>query len=138
MVKGKVKIMAKGKSKPPSRIKYERSHPTISCRVSMDTYKQLEKIKSKENKSFADILKVGMGILEAKAEQESAIEEKAFLEGYEEGYSEAKSEFRVSYRCDICGKVMTVNSEEERAAVAEYMKEHRWGHTKCHEREEGY
>ncbi len=135
MGKGKVNGMVKGKHKPPSRIRYEKSHPTVSCRLSADVYKRLEKIKSKEKKSFADILKVGMGILEVETQQESAIREKAFLQGYEEGYAEAKIEFRVDYRCNICGKVLTVSSEEERAAVAGYMREHGWGHAECHERE---
>ena len=93
--------------------------------------KRLEKIKSKEKKSFADILKVGMGILEVKTLRESVIREKAFSEGY----AKAESEFKVTYRCVICGKLMTVTSQKEKAAVNEFMREHRWGHIECHERE---
>jgi len=135
MGKDKVNGMVKGKHKPPSRIRYEKSHPTVSCRLSADVYKRLEKIKSKEKKSFADILKVGMGILEVKTQQESAIREKAFLQGYKEGYTKAEIEFKVTFWCAICGKAMAVTGKEAKAAVAGYMKEHGWGHAECHERE---
>ena len=134
MVNGKVKAMAKGKHKPPSRMRYEQSHPTISCRVPKDIYEKLEKIKSKENKSFSDILKIGLGILKAKVKQEDKIRGEAYSQGYNDGYSEAEGEFKVTYRCVVCGKIMTVTSEKAKAAVDEYMREHRWGHTECHEK----
>ena len=40
---------------PPSRERYERSHPTVSLRVDIDLYAQL-----KANLSVADVLKVGL------------------------------------------------------------------------------
>ena len=42
---------------PPSRERYERSHPTVSLRVDLDLYAQLKK---KANLSVADVLKVGL------------------------------------------------------------------------------
>ena len=42
---------------PPSRERYERSHPTVSLRVDLDLYAQL---KEKANLSVADVLKVGL------------------------------------------------------------------------------
>ena len=44
---------------PPSRIKYENNHPTVSCRVSKEIYDRLTESKKLDGKSFADILKIG-------------------------------------------------------------------------------
>ena len=45
---------------PPSRERYERSHPTVSLRVDLDVYAQLKALKEKANLSVADVLKVGL------------------------------------------------------------------------------
>ena len=47
---------------PPSRERYERSHPTVSLRVDIDLYAQLKALKEKANLSVADVLKVGLRI----------------------------------------------------------------------------
>lgn len=127
--------MAKRSQKPPSRVKYEESHPTVSCRVPRETYERLQAIKEKEGKSFADILRIGMGILKAKAKKE----DKAYSQGYEQGYNEAEREFKVTYACSVCGKTITLNSEGEKEAASGYMEEHGWGHAECHKkRQQGY
>ena len=45
---------------PPSRERYERSHPTVSLGVDLDLYAQLKALKEKANLSVADVLKVGL------------------------------------------------------------------------------
>ncbi len=52
------------KRKAPSRAKYEQNHPTVSCRVSKDIYDKLTQAKQADGKSFADILKLGLGIIQ--------------------------------------------------------------------------
>ena len=47
---------------PPSRERYQRSHPTVSLRVDQDLYARLKELKEKANLSVADVLKVGLGI----------------------------------------------------------------------------
>lgn len=127
--------MAKRSQKPPSRVKYEESHPTVSCRVSRETYDRLQEMKEKEGKSFADILKIGLGILALKAKKD----EKAYSRGYRDGYREAEREFKVAYACSVCGKTITLNSEGEKEAASGYMEEHGWGHAECHrKRQQGY
>ena len=55
-----VKTKGKRRSTPPSRRRYEASHPTVSFRVDPDLYDQLKALKEKANLSVADILKVGL------------------------------------------------------------------------------
>ena len=45
---------------PPSRERYQRSHPTVSLRVDQDLYARLKELKKKANLSVADVLKVGL------------------------------------------------------------------------------
>ena len=55
-----VNTSGKRRSTPPSRRRYEPSHPTVSFRVDLDLYAQLKALKEKANLSVADVLKVGL------------------------------------------------------------------------------
>jgi predicted CopG family antitoxin len=55
-----VKTQGKRRSTPPSRRRYEASHPTVSFRVDLDLYPQLKGLKEKANLSVADVLKISM------------------------------------------------------------------------------
>lgn len=68
------------KKSPPSKIKYEQGHSTVSCRVSRDFYDRLLKAKAEGN-SFSDILKLGLGELEVRIKKL----EEARKQGWDEG-----------------------------------------------------
>ena len=55
-----VNTHGKRRSTPPSRRRYEASHPTVSFRVDLDLYAQLRGLKEKANLSVSDVLKVGL------------------------------------------------------------------------------
>lgn len=129
--------MAKtAKNKAPSRVRYEQTHPTVSCRVSREVYSVLQKVKVAEGKSFADILKVGLDIIEAKTREEGEIRKKSYTEGYQKGYSNAECKYKITYPCSVCGEAIELSSREAKQAVSEYMQEHGWGHRACHERKQ--
>ena len=56
-----VNTSGKRRSTPPSRRRYEASHPTVSFRVDLDLYAQLKGLKEKANLSVADVSKIGLG-----------------------------------------------------------------------------
>lgn len=122
------------KKKTPSRIKYEQTNPTVSCRVSREIYDSLEKVKEIEGKSFADILKIGLGILEVQVKKEGEVMKKGHAAGYRKGYAEAERLYIVTYRCNICGETLAVTTDDEKKAINKYMQEHGWRHAACHER----
>jgi len=64
-----VNHMSKGKHKPPSRIKYETSHPVISVRISKELHGELKELAEATGKSFADFLKDGAGITKTQIEE---------------------------------------------------------------------
>ena len=131
--------MAKAtKRQPPSRVRYEQSHPTVSCRIPREVHDRLQAAKKSEAKSFADILKTGLGILELREKDTRKIRRQSRADGYKEGYAEGFAEaerfYKVTYPCCICGETMEITSIEAKQAASQFMQEHRWGHIACHER----
>ena len=122
------------RSKAPSRVKYEQENPVVSCRVPKELYERLWRAKQADGRSFADILKIGLGILEVKAKTEQEARQQGFEEGFGEGYDYAERRYKVTYRCSVCRKVMEVTEEDEKKAIEQYMREQGWGHGECHER----
>jgi hypothetical protein len=106
--------------KPPSRIRYERSHPTISVRVSRELHDEIKNLMKITGKSMGDVLR------EAHDKQMPSAKK-----AYQAGYDYAKDLFAVSYPCSVCGAQIALTSKEAKEAVAQYMKDRGWHHTRC-------
>ena len=82
---------------PPSRTRYQQSHPTVSLRVDQDLYDRLKELKGKANLSVADVLKVGL-------EKSEPLVGEAFQNGFMGGLAEAYQNV-----CDTCAdEVMAI------------------------------
>jgi flagellar biosynthesis/type III secretory pathway protein FliH len=112
--------------KPPSLVRYEASHPTVSCRVPKEIYEQLQALREKGH-SFTDILKMGLRLAAPKLKR-------AYQRGYQDGYKAAEETYKVTYNCIVCGQPLVILTREAKEAVNRYMREHGWGHTECHQR----
>ena len=112
--------MPKKKYQSPAKIKYDKSHPIVSFRTTPDLDKKLDEIKHMSDKSVADILKEAVGLQAPSAK-----------DAYEKGYLVAKYTYLVTYKCSVCGEIMEIHTPNEKKAVAQYMKEDKWGHSKC-------
>ena len=112
--------MAKKKQPPPAKIKYDKSHPTISIRVSQDLKTQLDGIKEMSDKSVGDILREAVGV--------QGISNK---NAWKRGISHGKGLYGVSCKCSICGGNFLLESKDAKQAAAKYMREHEWHHTTC-------
>lgn len=121
--------MVKGSHKPPSRIRYEQSHPVFSCRLDKKTHDLLQKRLDDAGLSFAQFVKSQLGILELKMPDAKKIEKEA----YQKGYAKATHEYRIQLECHKCGEPMTVipNSQMHQA-IRDHL-EGEWSHTNCHE-----
>jgi hypothetical protein len=112
---------------PPARIRYEQSHPTVSCRLDKDTHALLkQRLEDLGGVSFADFVKDSLGLLQLKMPD---VEE---IKG--EGYNQAIEDYQIWYYCAVCRKRIDIdpNSDSHKAIIG-YMKEHGWGHASCHE-----
>jgi len=118
--------MAKATHKPPARIRYEQSHPTVSCRLDKDTHALLkQRLEDLGGVSFADFVKDSLGLLQLKMPD---VEE---IKG--EAYDQAKKNYQIWYYCAVCGKRINVEPDSDsHKAMIVYMKEHGWAHASCH------
>jgi len=122
------------KNKPPARVRYEKTHPVRSFRTTKEIDSRLEAAKKKDGKSIADIVKIGLGMLEVKIKKKEEIRQEGSAEGFEEGYEAARVQYEVTYHCAHCRKPISITTEVEKEAAGKYMMEHRWCHKKCPER----
>jgi hypothetical protein len=124
--------MAKAIHKPPARIRYEQSHPTMSCRLSRDEYALLkQRLEDLGGISFADFVKDSLGLLQLKMPATEEIRDRA----RDKGYNQAMGKCQIWFYCAVCGKRidMEPNSDSHKAMIG-FMKEHGWGHASCHGR----
>ena len=118
--------MAKATHKPPARVRYEQSHPTMSCRLDKDSHALLkQRLEDLGGVSFADFVKDALGLFELRMPDIEKMKDEA--------YDQAKKDNQIWYFCAMCRKRMDVepNSNSHKAIIG-YMKEHEWGHASCH------
>ena len=112
--------MVKKKQPPPAKIKYDKSHPIISIRVSEDLKEQLDEINEVSGKSVGDILREAVGV-----------QSKSVKNAWNRGYGSAKGNYGVRYKCSVCGGDMIIDTADEKKAAAKFMREHGWKHSNC-------
>ncbi len=127
--------MVKASHKPPARIRYEQSHPTVSCRLSKDTYDLLkQRLEDLGEVSFADFVKDSLGVLQLKIPDTKEIKKKARSAGNSQGYNKAKNEYEIWYYCNVCGGQITIKPNEgAHKEIIGYLKSRGWGHNNCHQ-----
>ena len=123
--------MRADKRKRPSRVRYERSHPTVSCRVSREIYDRLADVKQQEGKSFAHILKVGLGIIGTDKEFAEFMFDEGYGLGCQEGYETAARRFKVVFTCCECGEPVAVEGKEDKQIVRRILEGHGLSHDQC-------
>lgn len=111
----------KTRRKPPSRIKYERSHPVVSARLNQSDHNKLKKMLDSEGKSFAKFLQETIGKAAVKYDK-----------AYDAGYNRGKEDWQIWYCCTVCGKRIDVKPKNNsHNAIIQYMKKNGWGHLTC-------
>lgn len=116
--------MAKGSHKPPSRVRYEQTHPVISIRVDQDTAETLKEISMTTGKSLGQLIKENLKIQKVKEDE--------IQRWVDEAYGQAVEDYEVWYYCSRCGKRIEVSpNSNSHKAIIEYMKKHGWGHRNC-------
>ena len=89
--------MAKAIRKPPARLRYEQSHPTVSCRLDGDTHALLkQRLSDLGEVSFADFVKDALGTLQLKMPDVNLMRKTAREEGYKQAKRTTKSGFSAS------------------------------------------
>jgi len=119
--------------KPPSRIKYEKSHPTASCRLSKETYDLLkQRLAELGNASFADFVKDALGQLQFKLSKSEEDAEREREKAKKEGYNQATKDWQICYPCSSCKKKVAIEPNSvDHKRIIDFAKEHYWSHESC-------
>ncbi len=108
---------------PPSRLKYEAAHPTVSFRLTKEEHAKLEAMRKRSGLSLAEM-----------ARRVLDIRKKELDEAYDRGFHAAYGRFDLP--CKVCGKSMHFDLKLERdaeAAAAIRQTFSTWRHTNCAE-----
>jgi len=109
--------------KPPSRMRYEANHPTVSFRVTKEEYAKLQAMRRKSGLSLGEMVRRVLEIRKKEVDE-------AYNRGFRAGYG------RFDLPCKICGKPMKfdLKSEEDANAAAAIRETFSaWSHTACTE-----
>ena len=105
---------------PPSRLRYEAAHPTITIRVSRQDYERLTYIRRTTGKSFAGIFKEAARIQQASA-----------WNAYDQGFQAAKAQFAVTCKCRVCGEDIAATQEAQKKELGEHLGKMGLIHGRC-------
>lgn len=85
MVQVMVRRQAGKRKVPPSRLRYEARHPTVTVRVDQAGYDELKRLKDSSGLSVAEVLKIG-------PERAQAVTEDSYRIGFEVGIEHGRKE----------------------------------------------
>ncbi len=140
--------MVSGKSKrrqvPPSRLRYEASHPTATVRVARELHNELKRLRETAGLSMAEVLKVGLEKAQASTQKtyekgfkagKKAGRQTGYRSGKSDGFEVATEKYAVSYYCARCRyRHLTITTDKEKEAAANLMYEAGWHNPDCERR----
>lgn len=120
----------------PSKIRYQKSHPLISFRCSIEEKDKLESMMGIEGKSLSQILREML--LNGYTDFENTYNEgydAGNKEAIKAGYEKGKNEWGIRIPCPICCNDLYLKPNDAwHKFIIEYVKSYGWGHVACHEK----
>jgi len=110
-------------NRSPSRIKYEKNHPTVSARLPKDKHDKLLALLRNLDVTLRQLLLHFIDEFEIKI--------KPVEEARQQGFQESKKIYMVIYLCWKCGKPIAITNPETKKVVSKFLTEHGWGHKEC-------
>jgi hypothetical protein len=109
----------------PSRLRYERSHPCVSLRLTQEELKTLREIQQRTGLSLAEITRRSLGAHRRQTRE-------AYERGRKAGYQDGLGRFEAP--CKICHQPMHFDLKSAGGSkAAEVIRQafSSWGHPKC-------
>lgn len=125
--------MTRKRNVPPSRERYERTHPTVTIRVSSELYEELQELRTTAGFSFAQVFRTGLRKANLAVEKGlDGARQEGYRQGLARGCEVTKAKYSVSYYCARCRKKhLTIGTAKEKAAAARLMFEAGWHSPQC-------
>lgn len=119
---------------PPSRKRYQDSHPVLALRLPKAEYDELQLKKSESALTWLDLIHIALGKIEPLIKQSKAEGDdlnKKLTAVRKVGFQQGMDAYKVSYPCATCHKPIDVTTPRERRAIAEFMERKGWTHAEC-------
>jgi len=116
-------MVRKTKRLPPSKIKYNKNHPTVSARLPKDKRDKLLQVLKSLDVTLTQLLLHFIDEYEIKV--------KPVDEARKVGYEEAKKVYMITYPCSVCKQLIGITSPKAKEAASKYMTERGWAHAEC-------
>ncbi len=119
-------LRKQGRSIPPSRKRYEASHPVLSFRVTREVLAQIDSLRARGVSRMGLLLR---GLGHVVTEQTAELER--YAEGYNKGYEEARQRFAITFRCGACGGQAEVSGDRAKQDIVTIIERRGWRHGRC-------
>jgi predicted transcriptional regulator len=110
---------------PPSRRRYEASHPTLSVRLSAEDKKRILNIARKSKRSISQIIKEALGLMTKDTDE---IYENGYDNGFDDGWEEGSI---MKLPCMKCRKEMELDIHDVKIKEAIKKAFITWHHVEC-------
>lgn len=117
--------------KPPSRERYEESHPVFSTRIPREVYDEILLRCEGMDWSFADFVKASIQKLGPKLRKEILRRDEERTALYMQGYKAAKAKYLVTTWCSQCRQPIEVDGDEIKKDAAQKLYSAGWHHRTC-------
>jgi hypothetical protein len=142
-------VMTTRRHVPPSRLRYEASHPTVAVHCDVETKARLVALRDATGLPLGALVKQALSVLESDLEAarqagfaagfadgrrvgEVAGRAAGVEEGRKAGFAEAVRRYRITYPCSRCGKLIALAVGSEAADDArEAITDAGWHHGEC-------
>jgi hypothetical protein len=130
---------------PPSRLRYEATHPTVAVHCDPETKARLVALQEATGLSLGALVKQALGLLERDVDAarqiglaegrrvgvaEGLIAGRA--EGRKLGFAEAAARYGVRFPCAVCGGLISIRVGSDAAKfMVKALVDAGWGHAEC-------
>ena len=97
----------------------------MSLRVSIDEKRRLLQLTAAKGQNLSAVLREGLQLVETRVDE-------ARKAGFSEGYAKGLGKFQIG--CNVCGKLVTMDSEQANIRARLNDAFSTWGHKSCHDR----
>ena len=125
--------MTRKRHVPPSRERYEKSHPTVTVRVTAELYEELQELRTTAGFSFGQVLRSGLDKAQLAVEKGlDGARREGYRQGLAKGCEVTRAKYSVDYYCSGCKrKHLTITQNNEKNAAARLMFEAGWRSPRC-------
>jgi predicted transcriptional regulator len=120
--------MTKSTHRPPSRERYQATHPTVTLHLNLATDARLKELMQKTSLSRAQVVEEALGLVESRVEEAQAASDR----GYQLGFADAVDRFRITFPCAWCdGEMELTRGSVAAQAATDLLVDETWAHSAC-------